>query len=215
MYPPVPPTSTEIIILLLLDVAAIGLLEFSIYTKVKKHGYRMTCRQILRLQMIALRQSIGSISPVFLLWLVMTLPLIGISVSTELSAVSVIDLILTKVRPLLGIEMAYLFLFLTVTLLLGRFLVKYGSIYKLPFMFFVRDDVRQYLEKHQYIHMALFAGSITYVVLIINLFMMIVDSPLFLSKVVVGIITAILLVEVLPNKKYENAISFSKKFTKD
>jgi len=210
-----PPTRIEIIILIALSVVSVTLLEYIIYTKLKLR-YGKTRREILRLEMIVLKSAIIDMSRITLLWLVMTLPLIGIAVSTELSVVFVIDLILTKVRsfPLLGIEIAYLFLFLyAVMLLLGRFLVKYGSIYKLPFVFFVRDDVRQYLEKHQDIHMALLAGSITYVAIIIDLLIMLVDAPSFLSKEVVGIITALLLIEVLPNKKYENAIKLCKKFT--
>ena len=210
-----PPTRIEIIILIALSVVSVTLLEYIIYTKLKLR-YGKTCREILRLEMIVLKSAVIDMSRITLLWLVMTLPLIGIAVSTELSVVFVIDLILTKVRsfPLLGIEIAYLFLFLyAVMLLLGRFLVKYGSIYKLPFVFFVRDDVRQYLEKHQDIYMALLAGSITYVAIIIDLLIMLVDAPSFLSKEVVGIITALLLIEVLPNKKYENAIKLCKKFT--
>ena len=210
-----PPTRIEIIILIALSVVSVTLLEYIIYTKLKLR-YGKTCREILRLEMIVLKSAVIDMSRITLLWLVMTLPLIGIAVSTELSVVFVIDLILTKVRsfPLLGIEIAYLFLFLyAVMLLLGRFLVKYGSIYKLPFVFFVRDDVRQYLEKHQDIHMALLAGSITYIAIIIDLLIMLVDAPSFLSKEVVGIITALLLIEVLRNKKYENAIKLCKKFT--
>jgi len=206
-----PPTRIEIIILIVLLVVLVMLLEYITYTKLK-----LRCREILRLEMIALKLVIIDMLHITLLWLVMTLPLIGIAVFTELSVVFVIDLILTKVRsfPLLGIEIAYLFLFLyAVMLLLGRFLVKYGSIYKLPFVFFVRNDVRQFLRKHQYIHMALFAGSITYIAIIIDLLIMLVDAPSPLSKEVIGIITALLLIEVLPNKKYENAIKLCKKFT--
>ena len=206
-----PPTRIEIIILIVLLVVLVMLLEYITYTKLK-----LRCREILRLEMIALKLVIIDMLHITLLWLVMTLPLIGIAVFTELSVVFVIDLILTKVRsfPLLGIEIAYLFLFLyAVMLLLGRFLVKYGSIYKLPFVFFVRNDVRQFLRKHQYIHMALFAGSITYIAIIIDLLIMLVDAPSPLSKEVIGIITALLLIEVLRNKKYENAMKLCKKFT--
>ena len=206
-----PPTRIEIIILIVLSVVSVTLLHGVIYTKLK-----LRCREILRLEMIALKSAIIDMLHITLLWLVMTLPLIGIAVFTELSVVFVIDLILTKVQsfPLLGIEIAYLFLFLyAVMLLLGRFLVKYGSIYKLPFVFFVRNDVRQFLRKHQYIHMALFAGSITYIAIIIDLLIMLVDAPSPLSKEVIGIITALLLIEVLRNKKYENAMKLCKKFT--
>jgi len=206
-----PPTRIEIIILIVLSVVSVALLHGVTYTKLK-----LRCREILRLEMIALKSAIIDMLHITLLWLVMTLPLIGIAVFTELSVVFVIDLILTKVQsfPLLGIEIAYLFLFLyAVMLLLGRFLVKYGSIYKLPFVFFVRNDVRQFLRKHQYIHMALFAGSITYIAIIIDLLIMLVDAPSPLSKEVIGIITALLLIEVLRNKKYENAMKLCKKFT--
>ncbi len=80
-------------------------------------------------------------------------------------------------------------------------------------MFFARNDARQYLENHEDIHMILFAGSITYIALIINLLMTLVDAPSIISKEFVGIIVVLLLIEVLPNKKYENAINLCKKFT--
>jgi hypothetical protein len=212
------PVEIKIIILLLLVVTMIALIEYDIYYHIKKRGYRITCRQALRLQIIALKtvlkSAIGFLPRFILLWLVMTLPLIGISVSTELSVVFVIDLILTKVRsfPLLGVDIAYLFLFLyAVMILMGYFLGKYGSVYKLSIVYFVRDDVRQYLNKHQDIHMALLAGSITYVFIIIDLLVMLVYAPSPLSKEVVGIIIALLLIEVLPNKKYQNAINLIEK----
>jgi len=216
---PTPPTGAEIITLIFLAVVAIALFQFAVYTKVKrvktKYGYRITCRQILRLQMVALKSAIADTSRLILLWVVMTLPLIGIAVSTELSALFVLGLILTKVRGglLLVIGIAFTFLFLLATIvLIHYFLGKYGSVYKLPFVFLVRNDIKQFLKKHQDIHMALITGSTTYIVVIINLLIMLVNAPSVLSKIVVGIIIAILLIEVLPNKKYENAMNLCKKF---
>jgi len=216
---PTPPTGAEIITLIFLAVVAIALFQFAVYTKVKrvktKYGYRITCRQILRLQMVALKSAIADTSRLILLWVVMTLPLIGIAVSTELSALFVLGLILTKVRGglllVIGIAFTFLFLFATIVLI-HYFFGKYGSVYKLPFVFLVRNDIKQFLKKHQDIHMALITGSTTYIVVIINLLIMLVNAPSVLSKIVVGIIIAILLIEVLPNKKYENAMNLCKKF---
>ena len=215
MISPNPPTRTEIIILIVLSVVSVALLHGVMYTMLKIR-YQKARNEILKLEIIILKLVIIDTLRLTSLWLIMTLPLIGIVVFTNLSAILVIDLILAKVQsfPLLGVEIVYLFLSLyAAILLLGRFLVKYGSIYKLPFMFFARNDARQYLENHKDIHMILFAGSITYIALIINLLMTLVDAPSIISKEFVGIIVVLLLIEVLPNKKYENAINLCKKFT--
>jgi len=95
------------------------------------------------------------------------------------------------------------------------FLGKYGSIYKLPLMFLVRDDARQLLKKHQKvlqdILMGLVVGSVMYVMMIMTLLVALVNLPSFLSKIDVGIVIVLLLVYVLPNKKYENAIELIEK----
>jgi hypothetical protein len=68
----------------------------------------------------------------------------------------------------------------------------------------------QFLEEHG-IYVALLAGSAMYLVAIYSLLTDLVTSPSPLSKVVIGIVTAILLIEVLRNKKYENAFRLIEK----
>jgi len=215
----------KIITLLLLVVATIALIaliEYDMYTKVKKRGYKVTCRQALRLQILALKitlkPAIIDMSRIALLWIVMILPLSAIIVSTDLSIIFVIGSLLGKVRsPLPGdIETAISLLYLLANVaIMHYFLGKYGSIYKLPVMFFMRGDVRQLLNKHQKalqdILMGLVVGSVMYVMIIMTLLVALVNSPSFLSRIDVGIVIVLLLVYVLPNKKYQNAIKLIEK----
>jgi len=214
-----PPTGIEIITLLVLGVVAIALFEYVAYTAVKtKYGDRITCREMLRLQMIVLKPAIIDMTRIALLWIVMILPLYVIIVSTDLSIIFVIESLLGKVRsPLPGdieITISFLFLLANITIM-HYFLGKYGSIYKLPLMFLVRDDARQLLKKHQKvlqdILMGLVVGSVMYVMMIMTLLVALVNLPSFLSKIDVGIVIVLLLVYVLPNKKYENAIELIEK----
>jgi len=128
-----------------------------------------------------------------LLFLVMFLPLIFIMVLSQ---------VVVKIDSLLGI-----FLFLPAVILMHYFLGKYGSIYKLVF---TGDDI-QFLEEHKDINMALLAGSAMYVVTIYSLLTDLVTSQLPLIKIVLGIIIVLLLVYVLPNKKYENTFRLVEK----
>ena len=219
------PVEIKIITLLLLVVATIALIaliEYDMYTKVKKRGYRITCRQALRLQILALKitlkPAIIDMSRIALLWIVMILPLSAIIVSTDLSIIFVIGSLLGKVwSPLPGdIETAISLLYLLANVaIMHYFLGKYGSIYKLPVMFFMRGDVRQLLNKHQKalqdILMGLVVGSVMYVMIIMTLLVALVNSPSFLSRIDVGIVIVLLLVYVLPNKKYQNAIKLIEK----
>jgi tetrahydromethanopterin S-methyltransferase subunit E len=59
--------------------------------------------------------------------------------------------------------------------------------------------------------MALLAGSAMYVVTIYSLLTDLVTSQLPLIKIVLGIIIVLLLVYVLPNKKYENTFRLVEK----
>jgi hypothetical protein len=214
---PKPPTSTEIITLIILGVVAIALFQYVVYTKVKECGYRISCREILRLEMTILKSAIIDTSRMVLLVLVMFLPLLAITWSTELSVIFVFDLILTKVRsfPLLGFEIAYLFLFLyAIMLFIYYFFTKYGSIYKLPFLSLVRKDIRQYFSKHIDILMILLVGSVTYATAILVLLTDLVNAPSPLSKEIIGIVTVVLLIEVLRNKKYHNAFKLVEKIMK-
>ena len=80
-------------------------------------------------------------------------------------------------------------------------------------MYFMRDDIRQFLKKHIDIYAMLLIGFTIYVVIIIALLEVFVDTPLILPKEIAGMVVVFLLIEVLPNKKYENAINLCKKFT--
>ena len=215
------PVEIKIITLLLLVVATIALIaliEYDMYTKFKKRGYKITCRQALRLQMIILKPAIIDVSRIALLWIVMILPLSAIIVSTDLSIILVMVSLLGKVwSPLPGdIETAISFMYLLANVaIIHYFLGKYGSIYKLPVMFFMRDDIRRLLNKHQKvlqdILMGLVVGSVMYVMIIMTLLVALVNLPSFLSRIDVGIVIVLLLVYVLPNKKYQNAIKLIEK----
>ena len=214
---PNPPTGTEIITLIILGVVSIGLFQYVVYTTAKKRGYGISCREILRFEMAILKSTIIDTSRMVLLMLVMFLPLTVIIWSTELSVVFVFDLILTKVRsfPLLGFEIAYLFLFLyAIMLFIYYFFTRYGSIYKLPFLSLVRKDIRQYFSKHIDILMILLVGSVTYATAILFLLTDLVNAPSPLSKGIIGMVTVVLLIEVLRNKKYQNAFSLVEKIMK-
>lgn len=141
--------------------------------------------------MTALKTIIIDTTRLVLLFLVMFLPLIFIIISSQLAIK-------------LGI-----FLFLPTIILIHYFLGKYGSIYKLVFVSLVRNI--QFLEEHKDINMALLAGSAMYVVTIYSLLTDLVTSQLPLIKIVLGIIIVLLLVYVLPNKKYENTFRLVEK----
>jgi len=211
---PTPPTRSEIMALLLLAVVAIALFQYVVYIGAKKHGYRTTCREILRLEMILLKLTITYTSRLILLIVVTTLPLIGIGLSTELFALSILYFLHIRVlSPLFlgtGITFTLLF-FLIVGKFIPDFMDKYGAIYKLPLVVFVREDIGQFFKKHLDIFMVLLTGFAIYVETIINLLILLVNMPSFLLKIVVGIITGYLLIIVLRNKKYENAINLIKK----
>jgi len=147
--------------------------------------------------MTTLKKSIKSvvidITRLVLLFLVMFLPLIFIIVLSQLAV---------KIDSLLGI-----FLFLPAVILMHYFLGKYGSIYKLVF---TGDDI-QFLEEHKDINMALLAGSAMYLVTIIGISRLLINTPWSLTKIGLGIIIVLLLVYVLPNKSYNNALKLIEK----
>ena len=212
MISPTPPTRTEIIILIILSVVSVVLLHAVTYTKLKLR-YGKTRNEILKLEMTILKSAIIDTLRFALLSLVISLPLIGICISASLSVISAVifeDSLLGSIN----IEIVSPFLSLLVSVILMHyFLDKYGAIYKLPLMYFVRDDIRQFLKKHIDIYAMLLIGFTIYVVIIIALLEVFVDTPLILPKEIAGMIVVFLLIEVLPNKKYENAINLCKKFT--
>jgi len=205
-----PPTGVGIIITLFFAIAT-----YDVYTKVKtERGHRITLYEILKLEMTALKTTIIDTVRFALLWVVMILSLISILWSTKLSIVFVADSLLMKVQsPLpVGVEVVYLFLLLLANIIFIRyFLNKYGAIYKLPLMAFVRGNIRQFLDKRPEMYIALIAFSIVYIMTIAELLILLVNAPSLLSKEVVGIVIALLLIEVLPNKKYDNAINLIEK----
>lgn len=211
-----PPTRIEIIILIVLSVVLVVLLHGTIYTKLKLR-YGKTRREILRLEIIVLKSAIIDTLRLALLSLVISLPLIGLGISTALSVVSAVifeDSLLGKVQVSVNIENIISFLSLLASIILMHyFLDRYGAVYKLPLMYFVRDDIRRFLKKHLDIYAMLLIGFTTYVVIIIALLEMLVDTLPILPKEIAGTITVFLLIEVLPNKKYENAMKLCKKFT--
>jgi len=214
---PKPPTSTEIMALPFLAVITITLFQYVVYIGVKKHGYRTTCHEILRLEMFLLKITIVYMSRLILLIVITTLPLIGIGLSTELFVLSLLYFLrIAAVSPLsLGSGIVFSLLFL---LIVGKFMPyfmdKYGAIYKLPLMIFAREDIRQFFKKHLDIFMVLLVGSAVYTETVIELLILLVNIPSFLLKIVVGIITGYLLVIVLDNKKYDNTINLVEKIWK-
>jgi len=141
----------------------------------------------------SIKSVVIDITRLVLLFLVMFLPLIFIIVLSQLAV---------KIDSLLGI-----FLFLPAVILMHYFLGKYGSIYKLVF---TGDDI-QFLEEHKDINMALLAGSAMYLVTIIGISRLLINTPWSLTKIGLGIIIVLLLVYVLPNKSYNNALKLIEK----
>jgi len=142
-----------------------------------------------------------------LLFLVIFLPLIFILVATELS-VKFAYLLSSRIY----IEYAFLSLFLIIIIkFISYFFGKYGSAYKLAFILLVRDNILDEQQVFSCVETALIAGSTMYIIVIANLLILFINTPLVVSKIVVGIIVALLLVYVLSNNKYENVASLIKK----
>jgi len=92
-------------------------------------------------------------------------------------------------------------------LLLAHFtIMKYGAIYKLPFLSLVRKDIGQLLEKHSYIQVILAIGSLLYFVTIIALLLDLEYAYTTFSKDFIFTAISVLLIEVIFNNKYDNAI---------
>jgi len=141
----------------------------------------------------SIKSVVIDITRLVLLFLVIFLPLIFIIVLSQLAV---------KIDSLLGI-----FLFLPAVILMHYFLGKYGSIYKLVF---TGDDI-QFSEEHKDINMALLAGSAMYLVTIIDISRLLINTPWSLTKIGLGIIIVLLLVYVLHNRSYYNALKLIEK----
>jgi hypothetical protein len=107
--------------------------------------------------------------------------------------------------PVFGFVITFLLLY--AMLLLARFtIIKYGAIYKLPFLSLVRKDIGQFLEKHSYIQVILAIGSLLYFVTIIALLLDLEYAHTSFSKDFIFTAVSVLLVEVIFNNKYDNAL---------
>jgi len=227
----------KILIELLLVVVTLALFEYAVYAEIKKHGYKITCRQALRLQILALRITSKPVVilglRMFLVFLVTGFPLGLISISTNFSILLVMVSLLGKVwSPFpVSIEIVISSLFLLANIIVMHyFMSKYGSVYKLPVMFFIRDDVIQLLKKHQTLYektvyktyreivgelaVSFMAYVLTVMSILESLIALPSNFPSVLSKISESIVVALLIGYVLFNKKYENAIELIEKIIK-
>jgi len=144
-----------------------------------------------------------------ILFAYISLPLFVIFVYTVLSVEFVFNRSLPSPvcfpSPIFGFIITFLLLY--VMLLLAHFtIMKYGAIYKLPFLSLVRKDIGQLLEKHSYIQVILAIGSLLYFVTIIALLLDLEYAYTTFSKDFIFTAISVLLIEVIFNNKYDNAI---------
>jgi len=88
----------------------------------------------------------------------------------------------------------------------------------LPFLSLVRNDIEQllekYSEKYSYIQITLVIGSLLYFVTIIVLLLDLEYAYTSFSKDFIFMAVSVLLVEVIFNKKYDNALKLIERITK-
>jgi len=138
-----------------------------------------------------------------LLFAYISLPLFVIFVFTVLS----VDYVFNSSFPSPIFGFIITFLLLYVMLLLAHFTIKkYGAIYKLPFLSLVRKDIGQFLEKHSYIQVILAIGSLLYFATIIVLLLDLEYTYTSFSKDFIFTAVSVLLIEVIFNKQYDNAL---------
>jgi len=216
---PHPPTVTEVILLFLLGVVAIILFEFTVYIEARKRGQNITHREAFKRSMIILKQLAVDFLRVLLLWIITLLPVTVLAQSTALSIVLVIDSLLGEVRSSLPadlvIAISSLFLIANVAIM-HYFFSNYGSVYKLPVMLLIRDDVKQLLKSRLQntlkspfeIFLGTAPGSITYVMTIFGLSASLLnDANSLIAKISIFIVIALLLIYVILNEKYEKAVN--------
>ena len=220
------PTETKIAILMALLATAIvllALLPCMIYVEVKKRGHRLTCRDAIRLDIILLKSATIDMLRIFLLVIVMILPLLAIGISTEMSMISAViveELLSGQLQsPLLAdvsilIIISFLSLLVSVVFSYFFFFCKYGAVYKLVPMYFVKSDVKELFSKHLDIYVALWVGFVTYAIIIVSIFVSLAVAPLPLPTEIAGVTITFLLVAVLPNKRYDNALKLVERITK-
>ena len=215
--PPHPPTVTDIIAFLLLGVVAIILFEFTVYTEARKRGQNITHREAFRQTMTMLKQMAVDFLRIYLLWAITLLPLTFLAPYTALSIALVIDSLLGEVRSSLPMDLVIAFssLFLIANVaIMHYFFSNYGSIYKLPAMFLIRDDIKQLLKSRLNtlksplkIFIGIIPGSITYVITISSLSASLVNANSLIPKISLFIVIALLLIYVILNEKYEKAVN--------
>ena len=150
-----------------------------------------------------------SISRYTLLFAYISLPLFAIFVFTVLSVEFVFNRSLPSPvcfpSPIFGFIVTFLLLY--VMLLLAHFTIKkYGAIYILSFLSLVRKDIGQFLVKHSYIQVILAIGSLLYFATIIVLLLDLEYAYTSFSKDFIFTAVSVLLIEVIFNKQYDNAI---------
>jgi len=153
----------------------------------------------------------------------MVLPLIAIGMSTEMSMISavIVEALLSGrvLSPLpagvnILIIISFLSLLASVVLSHYYFLDKYGAIYKLMPMSFIRNNIKELFSEHTDILIALTAGFSMYALVIVGIFVTLAGAPLPLPTGIAFVIITFLLVEVLYNKRYDNAIKLVERITK-
>ena len=220
------PTETKIEILMALSlttIALLALLPCIIYVDAKKRGHKLTCRDAIRFQISLLKSATIGLTRLFLLVIVTTLPLIAIGMSTEMSMISavIVEALLSGrvLSPLpagvnILIIISFLSLLASVVLSHYYFLDKYGAIYKLMPMSFIRNNIKELFSEHTDILIALTAGFSMYALVIVGIFVTLAGAPLPLPTGIAFVIITFLLVEVLYNKRYDNAIKLVERITK-
>ena len=151
-----------------------------------------------------------SISRYTLLFAYISLPLFAIFVYTVLSVEFVFNRSFPS--PVFGFVITFLLLYMM--LLLARFtIVKYGALYKLPFLSLVRKDIGRFLEEYGNVQVILAIGSLLYFATIIALLLDLEYAYTSFSKDFIFMAISVLLVEVIFNKKHDNALKLIERLT--
>ena len=82
-------------------------------------------------------------------------------------------------------------------------------------MSFIRNDIKELFSKHTDIVIALTAGFSMYALIIVGIFVTLAEAPLPLPTGIASVVLTFLLVEVLYNKRYDNAIKLVERITKE
>ena len=216
------PAGIELTQLLLSPVAidvVVGFLIAGIVTLIKyimyfesKVKHRKSPNEPLKPLIFDFKSEIDLILRRAVLFTVTTLPLTIITAYTMLLIALALELLPSE-EPLL-LKALLLGLLIADFAFIHYFLSKYGAVYKLPAVFLKRGDARQFLEKRMDLFCTLSLSSLIYLGEIIYLLTDLVYAPNVPSKIIAGVITAVLLGYVLFNNKYENAVKLAEKIMK-